>query len=472
MSGSSATAPMKHLALLPVGALCASLSAQITMTHLGTIDVSNVYSSIGNNPSAVAWNGTDLFVAGYNGLGTAQTVAINKLSGALTTGATWGTPFGVQPATPSQRGYINLDFDPLTGWLSSAYDPGTVHPQGIVLWDSAGNQLWAKSARGSSGVAFDPGFPSGNPLLGYGIAWAGFGQPGRALQDTAGADVWTLANGMGIQVAGQGTNFRDLDFDPQTGDVYLRASDNVFRAVRTGDNTCVTSTLVDTPEAAAINLQNVCFVDHLDGAFVLWNDRQSGLTTQSWSIVIQAVRPNGTQETIDWGTFAPAAGAGAYDFAFDRATGTLAIADYYLRKVEIFAVTESPISRYGQGCAGQGALVPTLQGTGAVTGAAGGTITYDLGNTAPLSLVFVAFGFGRTQLPFGNGCDILIDPILSFYLGPSVTGPGLPGSGTAAFPLTLPAGYPGLSITAQGVVLENANAASIVLSNGVQLVIP
>lgn len=463
---------MTKLHLLSVAsALCAGLSAQISMTHLAEIDVSNALSGIGNNPAAVAWNGVDLFVAGFNGLGAVAPVAINKLPAALSVGPTWGTPFGGQLVTPSQRGYINLDIDAPTGYLVAGYDAGSAVPDGITCWDANSTLLWSKNARGSSGVAFDPGFPNGNPLFGYGVGWAGFGQPGRALQDLAGADVWTLATGMGIQVAGQGSNFRDLDFDPRTGDVYLRSSNNLFRAVRTGDNSCTTTVLVDTVDASGINLQNVCFVDHQNGEFVLWNDRPNGSTTQLWSTVIQAIRADGTPQTIDWGTFAPAASAGAYDFSFDRASGTLAIADYYLRKVHIFQVTGNPTWTYGQGCPGQGAFVPTLNGSGTINGVNGGSVVYSLANAAPLSVAFFAFGFGQTQVPYGNGCDILITPVL-LTLGPVLTGPGAAGSGTGQVTVTLPGGYPGLGLTAQGVVLEGGSAASIVFSNGVQLIIP
>lgn len=462
---------MKPQYLALAGALCTSLSAQITMTHLAEIDCSNALTGIGNNPAAVAWNGTDLYVAGFNGLGTVQQVGINVLPAALSAGPSWGVPFGLQATTPSQRGYINLDFDGPTGYLVAGYDPGSAVADGITLWDSFGTQQWAKNARGSSGVAFDPGFPGGNPLLGYGIGWANFGQPGRALQDTSGADVWSLTTGMGIQVTGQGTNFRDMDFDARTGDIYLRSSNNVLRGARTGDNACVMTTLVDTPEASGINLQNVCFVDHQEGEFLLWNDRQSGSTTQLWQQVIQAVRADGTPETIDWGSFSPAASAGAYDFSFDRQTGTLAIADYYLRKVQIFLVTSNPTWKYGQGCPGQGAFVPQLAGTGTVTGLAGGSISYNLSEAAPLSLAFFAFGFGQTTLPFGNGCDILVAPIL-LTLGPVITGPGGAGSGLGSVLVTLPPGYPGLSLTAQAVVLESGPTSAIVFSNGVQLLIP
>ncbi len=469
---------MPKLLLLPLcgAAAAASLSAQVTLTHLGQIDVANAVSGVGNNIAAVAWNGVDLYVAGYNGSTTAQNVALNKLAGALSLAPVWGVPFGVQTAVPAQRGYINLDLDPATGQLRAGFDPGAANPQGITAWDGNGNLLWSKNARGSSGVAFDPGFPGGSPALGRGTGWAGFGQPGRALQDDAtGADVWTLANGMDIRVIGESTFFRDMDFDPATGDVYVRAGNELYKGTRTGDNTCVTTHLVDLPSSATINninLQNVCFVDAPTGSVVLFNDRNFGGPGQVWQTVIQAVRPDGTRDTIDWGTFAPATGAGAYDFSFDRATSTLAILDYWTRKVEMFAVAVNPTYAYGQGCSGTSTFAPQLRGSGAISGAAGGTIVYDLTSMPPLSLALLAFGFDDTQIPLTPGCDILVDPILPFYLGPFVTGPGALGSGAATAQLTLPAGWPGLNITAQGVVLEGGNGSALIVSNGVRLIIP
>ena len=77
------------------------------MTQIAEIDVSNAITGIGNNPSAVAWNGTDLYVAGFNGLGTTQQVAINVLPAALSVGPVWGVPFGVQyeRVTALAKGY-------------------------------------------------------------------------------------------------------------------------------------------------------------------------------------------------------------------------------------------------------------------------------------------------------------------------------------------------------------------------------
>ncbi|MBK8098129.1 MAG: hypothetical protein IPK26_13540 [Planctomycetes bacterium] len=442
------------------------------MVHLLEVDVANAVSGVGNNPSCIAWDGTDLFVGGFNGAVTVQAVAINKLTGALGATPTWGTPFGQQVNAPVNRGYINLAIDSVNGRLVAGYDPGTVDNFGLTAWDLSGMSLWSKPIRGSSGLEFDPGFPGGNPALGAGVAWGAFNQPGRALQDAAlGTDIWTVANGMNVLVPGAGGFLRDWDFDPATGDIYIRASNDVFVGRRTGDNTTVTSVLVDLVDANLVALQNIGFLHTPNGSLVLFNDRATGAINQPFAGVVKAVRPDGTPETIDWGTFAPNNGAAAYDFSYDQATNTLALCDYFLRKVHIFAVSVPAYYPYGAGCPGQGGFVPALTGSGQIS-ALGGPLTLNLAAAAPLSAGFFAFGFEQGNQPLGNGCTILVQPITSFYLGPIITGPGSAGTGTGTVNFNVPPGFSGYGVTMQSVVLENISAASIVLSNGLQLRIP
>lgn len=457
--------------LLATALASAPLSAQVAFTLIAEIDVANAVSGIGNNVAAVAWNGTDLFVAGFNGSTASQAVAINKLSAALTN-PSWGTPFGGQPTTPSNRGYLNLAIDAANGRLVAGYDNGGSDPNGLTCWDLQGNPLWSKNMRGGAGLGFDPGRPGGNPAVGRGVAWGAFGQPGRALQNAAtGADIWTTANGMNVLVAGSGTFLRDWDFDPATGDIYIRSSNDVFVGRRTGDNVTVTSVLFDLVDANLVNQQNICFLSTPTGSVVLCNDRATSAGNQAFANVIRAVRTTGVEQVIDWGTFVPNTGAAAYDFSYDRATNTLAISDYFLRKVYLFQVNVQAWHAYGSGCPGQGNFTPQLSGGGSVS-SSGGTLVYQLSNAAPLSPAFFAFGFSPTSSPLGNGCNVLIDPVMPFYLGPIVTGPGGPGSGTGAVNFNLPGGYSGSTLTTQAVVLENANPAFLVLSNGVFVLLP
>ena len=129
------------------------LAAQVSLTPLATIDVSSTANPgnpefIGNNPSAVAWNGTDLFLAGFNNqpVGTSGNVAIVRITGVLGGGTpVFGTSFGTLLA-PGFRGYTGLDIDGST--LVASYDPGSTANEGIRAFDLNGTQLWQKSARG------------------------------------------------------------------------------------------------------------------------------------------------------------------------------------------------------------------------------------------------------------------------------------------------------------------------------------
>ena len=57
-------------ALLAVAGIAMSASAQATFTEVARINVDAQFNNLtanGTNPSAVAWDGTNLFVAGFNG---------------------------------------------------------------------------------------------------------------------------------------------------------------------------------------------------------------------------------------------------------------------------------------------------------------------------------------------------------------------------------------------------------------------
>ena len=152
------------IALLAILAIPQATSQAVTLQEVARFDVAasadgGGTSYIGNNPSAVAWNGRQLFIAGFNSSGGSADTAIIEITNALSTGvnvAAFGTPFGAL-ATPNLRGYSGLDIEGTV--LAAAYDDGGSDPNGIQAFDaSAGTQNWARSARGGSGVAFDPGF--------------------------------------------------------------------------------------------------------------------------------------------------------------------------------------------------------------------------------------------------------------------------------------------------------------------------
>ncbi|MCR9244199.1 MAG: hypothetical protein NXI31_04150 [bacterium] len=444
------------------------LGAQVSLTHIGTVDVAVTSNAanpeyIGANPSAVAWNGTDLWVAGFNNAAGTNSTAIVKVSNALTTPA-FGATFGVVPATPSSRGYSGLDIE--GSRLVSAHDFGTNTPDGISQWDLNGNNNWMKDGRGSSGAAFDPGFVG---VVDPGTAWMTFSVGRRLLQDnTTGADLYTTANGM-IVNAGSGTLWRDLDFDPLTGDIYLRRSNEIVKCERIAGNTVINNqVLVSAVPAAFVNQQNLEFVQHGGEQLIFWNDRASQNGGQLFESVIRCHRPDGTFLEIDFGTFTAAAGAAAYDFSYDEQSGTLAISDFSGRAVYIFAV--SVFSQYGASCPGQGSIAPELSAVGDTRG--GGAITYTAASTAPSSVGAFVFGFSRTSMPLTlpPNCLQQVTPIL-FSAGLYFTGAGAPGSGTGTFSLNVNPGLAGITLRAQSVILEGGSLSSVITTNGVETVL-
>jgi hypothetical protein len=458
--------------------LAPTVHGQIKLTEITTVSLASTANPanpeyIGTNPSAVAWNGTELFVAGFNNDPAAsQNVGIVKVSNVLTA-PTFGATFGVV-ATPSFRGYSGLDVRGAT--LAAAYDNGAANPDGITAWDLAGTNRWRKNGRGGSGVGFDPGFPGGNPALGQGVAWTTFGSGRRALQDAAtGADIWTAANGMVILVASETTNWRDVDFDDATGDIWLRTANNLIRGARNGDNSLSGLTVVfdANPNAPTINLQTCAVVGGGPGKFVVFNDRATGIGNQGFFQVVKAVRPDGTPDTLDFGPFAPNTGSAAYDFSWDPASGTLAILDFSNRNVHVFAVQSPPYYPFGQGCPGTGNVIPSLSASGSAQG--GQSLTLDLTQGIGGGTGFVLFGArqGTTTLP--NGCPILVDPVLSVFLGPQTLSgsAGAAGAGATSFALPIPAGKSGIRLTLQGAVIDFAvPGIPLALTNGVQLELP
>ncbi len=328
---------MKMIAatLIAAAGLTAAASAQVTLTELARVDLTSAYASTdnGTNPSAVAWNGSSAWVAGFNGGSNANT-GIFQVSNVLSS-PSFGASFGVL-ATPGLRGYSGLALNGNN--LAAAYDDGAADPNGIASYNATtGAQNWAKNARGGSGVAFDPGFNG----VDSGVAWTTFGSGRRALQNAAtGADIYTTANGMIINV-GSGTFWRSMDFDPNTGDLYARRSNGPIKVPRTGGNSGAAAELIPfTAVADFIAGHNMAFMsDSPFGDVIVYNDRTTTALGQGYTNVIKAVDSSGAAQAINWNFLAPVAdGSGYYDFSYDAATQTLAVLDYTNRTLQIFAV--------------------------------------------------------------------------------------------------------------------------------------
>jgi len=352
-----------------------SFGQGLTLIETARFDLSTTANSanaqfIGSNPSAVAWNGSRLFVGGFNAAANAQNTAIIEVLNATTSGfvsaPTFGTAFNVLSTNSGGRGYSGIALKGNT--LAAAWDnTGSAIANGIVTYDVStsgiGNALWTigasgtAAARGSSGVAFDPGF-QGDPAQGSGVAWMQISSGRRMLQDAvSGTNIYTTATGMIVNTNPVGTTWRDFDFDPATGNIYMRRANDVVQGIRTGSNAIASGqsqVIVDVADATAVVGQNLSFMSSItkglanqyEGNALVYNDRPN-TNIQPFTTAVRFVTTSGSSIGASWNflsisgsTATPLDGTGYYDFSYDPTTQSLAVLDFSNRTVSIFAVPE------------------------------------------------------------------------------------------------------------------------------------
>jgi hypothetical protein len=328
------------------GLAAASQAAVINLSLIKTIDTSSTSSAtnsnfVGSNVSGIAWNGTDLWVGGYNASGATANTAIAKYDG---TSNSWGASFGAI-STANSRGITGLAIKGNN--LAAGWDNGAGSVNSVRSFNATtGTQSWATGGgtpdatrRAMGGVAFDPGFNGAGTNIGVSYLAPGSGR--RHLMD---ANTGNYINGQNaggiINFAAASTTWRGHAFDPATGDLYTRESNRVGKAVRTGDNTFATQTvIVANTTTSVIDNENIAFVNSSAyGSFLIFNDRSSTASGQLASNVIKASDLSGALHTLNFGSFSFLNGNGAYSFSFDAASQTLAISDFANRSVYIFAV--------------------------------------------------------------------------------------------------------------------------------------
>jgi fibronectin-binding autotransporter adhesin len=382
---------------------------------------------IGSNPAAIAWNGSQLYVAGYNGSGVTGTVAITQVTNPLAAPGlgvvpTFSANFGQYTATGNTRGFTGLALGGTT--LSSAWENGVAVANGVQGYSTASNStLWTGtlSTRQMGGVAFDPGYVvSGSSQGGSGVGALAFNSGRRILFDVAtGTNIYSTLNGMIVNTNPVGTEWRDVAFDPNTGDIFARVQNNVTWGVRTDVNTIANNLqtyLVNNGNNGASTAgQNIAFMSNIvdpagsyTGNAVIWNNRPQGSVAGSsvFTTAMKLTTTGSADVPVSWNLLygsTPANGNGWYDFGFDTDTQTLAVMDFINRTVSVFDLNVNVQT------VASGTQTASLSGTTPLAKRGGGTLVTNQAGPIATNTVYVEEG--TLQIGSGGTSGVIGSPV-------------------------------------------------------------
>jgi hypothetical protein len=328
---------MKTLAIATIAGMAASASGQLTLNLVNQIDLLDTQdpasaSYIGSNPSAVGWNGQDLYVAGWNnGRGFVDHGIVGVANAASSD--VLGNGFGLIQ-TVDFRGYNSLDVD-AQGRVLAGYDGGSANPQGLAIYD------------GSSGALLDsrnerPAFANFDPANGGDVAWSVFGSGRLRVVDQnnlSGPTTWDGTNGPVIFAGSTIQRGQDID---DNGNITLNdANGQLTYFPRTGANSTGSGVALATGLAGG-NGNNNAILNTGFGDFVMYNVRGGGTYGSTIAAVDTAGNPIAL--TINGVDLSTATGTGWWDFDYDSATGTLAAVEFSTRQAFVFQVVPAPAS--------------------------------------------------------------------------------------------------------------------------------
>jgi formylglycine-generating enzyme required for sulfatase activity len=392
------------LALSPAAIAQGTLQFRpLTTVDLAATSVSTSAQFIGTNPSAVAWDGATLIVAGRNDSGATANTGIVRVSNIFGTASSStpsiGLAFGVT-STANGGGYSGIATSGGKTAAAFAKDDqmnfGLPVANGLALYKADGSLAWQLSLHGSGGADFDPGIGG----VGQGVSGLAAPTLRRALAD-AGTGLWiyTTSTGAILNLSPSATGWRDHAYDPATGDLYARNNNDVTKHVRTGANTFSPNVrIVDVTDVSNVSGQNIEFMDTVLGKFLVYNNRPSTVATPL-TAAMKIVDTSGASKAYNLGGLVAASSDGYYDFAWDAANDRLAILDSSNRKVYVLLLCDG-LDSDGDGI--QNCLESPVCCTGDVT-------TYCTAGTAVLGCVPQISGVGIPSANAADGFEITVD---------------------------------------------------------------
>lgn len=287
-------------------------------------------SYIGANPATVAWDGTDLFVAGWNnGRGTVDHGIVGVANAASSD--VLGTSFGLKE-TINFRGYNSLDLA-ADGRLVAAYDGGSADPEGLAIYDKSGALLDSRNLRPSF-ANWDPANNGGNA-----VGWTQFGSGRLSVADGSDLSTTLFDTATGAFIFAGSTIQRGLDIDDSGNIAVNDAGGNLTYFERTTPNgTGASATIASglgTGDGNRNAIMNTPF-----GDVIIFN-RRSGSTYGS-SIDAADITGAPVSLTINGVDLSTATSTGWWDFDYNSATNTLAAVEFSTRQAFVFQVVPAP----------------------------------------------------------------------------------------------------------------------------------
>ena len=395
------------LMLAAAGSVAATSSGQIELYRTFSDDIADFSGDssgnnalyIGNIAFAVEYDGTNVYLAGFNG-GTSPWVQIGYIVDALAGGPNRAGLFdGTDPLNPVQdpavssrrvhpasRGYQSLDWMPGAGLLANS-DRGSAEIGAAIAYDTE-TQLTpfpigsnATSFRGLGAVAWDPG-PDGNGYDTNGDGLSDGPVASLLLQplDTVGPlgvrlpDMQTglgqavyAANPVAPELQGPivefapgttdrdglgGTFYRGFDFSPDGQWVIAVGDGDLVIAQRDLMNNVTSRIVVESSpgnpgDAPFVVGQQCTFLDNFNGQdLIVVNQRLSTAPDQALTSVVKFFDTAGN--AVSYSLFDESSSpltlpnqSGVYDFAWDEPSQTLVLLDANGRFVHFFSPTAS-----------------------------------------------------------------------------------------------------------------------------------